>query len=99
MGEKTSVMKCRFVWTQQMTYVTFTLVPVLIFSFVYLTNVKVNYEDMIANMTATNKKLSEKLQRTVEQVSVKGATVSENKQMVHKYETENKKVNELNRLL
>ena len=25
-SEKTSVMKCRFVWTQQMTYVTFTLV-------------------------------------------------------------------------
>ena len=34
-------MKCRFEWTQQMTYVTFTLIPALTFCFVYLGNMKV----------------------------------------------------------
>ena len=36
-------MQCRLVWTQQMTYVTFTLIPVLIFSLVYHTNMKVGF--------------------------------------------------------
>ena len=36
-------MQCRLVWTQQMTYVTFTLIPILIFSLVYHTNMKVGF--------------------------------------------------------
>ena len=40
--ERSDRMKCRFEWTQQMTYVTFTLIPALVFCFVYLGNMKVS---------------------------------------------------------
>ena len=64
-------MKCRFVWTQQMTYVTFTLIPALTFCFVFLGNMKSSYERDLTNITSQLRQASRKLEKLEDTHSMK----------------------------
>jgi len=90
-------MNCRFAWTQQMTYVTFTFIPVVIFAIVYLSKMKEGFEASISNITSANSNLAKTLEKSKHKVSVLEIETAKDKLFLQEVKSEINKKEAANR--